>query len=30
MNFRTSPRGGRLNSLLLAGAIGLTALSSPP
>ena len=29
MNFRTSPRGGRLNSLLLAGAIGLTALSSP-
>ncbi len=29
MNFRTSRRGGGLNSLLLAGAIGLTALSTP-
>lgn len=29
MNFRTSRRGGGLKSLLLAGAIGLTALSTP-
>ncbi len=29
MNFRTSRRGGGLKSLLAAGAIGLTALSTP-